>query len=154
MNYLLFGIGAGLLADLVVAGTDRGLSRFVTADQRLRERAVREGSAHQTAGKRLARLVGGGRRAERIGQLGFTLLYGVMWGVIYALVRRRVPAVARYGGLPFAVPFFLFCDGVMAPLLKLSPSIRRVPWQPNAKELLNHVAWTTTAELAHRAAAR
>jgi putative membrane protein len=56
--------------------------------------------------------------------------------------------------LPFAVPFFLACDGGIAPLLGLSPGLARVPWQLSVKELLNHVAWTATAETAHRLARR
>ena len=48
--------------------------------------------------------------------------------------------------------FFLLCDGALAPLFRMSPPLRRIPWQLNAKELLNHVAWSAAAELTHRAA--
>jgi putative membrane protein len=53
-------------------------------------------------------------------------------------------------GLPFAVPFFFGCDGAMAPLMGVSPGIQKIPWQLNAKELGNHVAWTLAAEAVHR----
>ena len=53
-------------------------------------------------------------------------------------------------GLPFAVPFFLGCDGAMASLLGISPSIQKIPWQFNAKEVVNHFAWTLAAEAVHR----
>jgi hypothetical protein len=32
----------------------------------------------------------------------------------------------------------------------MSPKLRRIPWQFNAKELANHIAWTGTAEAVHR----
>lgn len=33
-----------------------------------------------------------------------------------------------------------------------SPNLRRVPWQPSAKEMANHIAWTATAEMIQRVA--
>jgi putative membrane protein len=46
------------------------------------------------------------------------------------------------------------CDGLIAPLLRLTPPPGRLPWQVNAKKLANHVAWTAAAELVHRGVAR
>lgn len=138
-----------MLATLCVGVVDRALSRAISPAQRARERAVREGSGHEVAGKRLARALGCSQRA---GRLAFSAAYSVGWGALYAAARRRFPALRRPAGLRFAVPFFLACDGVIAPALGLTPSPRKVPWQPNAKELLDHAAWTATAELALRAA--
>jgi putative membrane protein len=77
-----------------------------------------------------------------------------MWGLIYAGLRGKIPTVAKYMGFPFAVPFFFGCDGAFAPLFGVSPGIRKIPWQINAKELGNHIAWTLTAETVHRLASR
>ena len=42
-------------------------------------------------------------------------------------------------GMLFAVPFYLACDGVIAPLLGLMPTVTRVRWQLDAKDFANHV---------------
>jgi uncharacterized membrane protein YagU involved in acid resistance len=152
---LLVGIAGGLAASLVTGAVDRLIDPLVSAEQKRRERRVRGGSAHEVAGPRAARKLLGrrpSRREARIASAVFTGLYSVVWGAVYALVRRKVPRAARLAGLPFAVPFFLACDGGIAPLLGLTPGLPRVPWQLSVKELLNHVAWTATAEAAHRLA--
>ena len=84
----------------------------------------------------------------------FGVTYGVMWGLVYAGLREKYPSVPRLVGLPFAIPFFLGCDGALAPLLGISPGIQKLPWQVNAKEVVNHVAWTMAAETVHRLAVR
>jgi putative membrane protein len=155
-RFALRAVAAGLVADAVTAAVDRLLDRFVSDDVRRRELAVRAGSPHRIAGPRAVEKVAGrplGEPGTRAARLGFTVAYGVAWGLVYAAVRRRYPAAARLAGVPFAVPFYLACDGLIAPALGLTPTPPGVPWQLNAKELANHVAWTATAEAVHRAAA-
>jgi hypothetical protein len=149
---ILIGIGAGLLGSVVVGPLNSFLSRFVSEQQRRREMAVREGSPHNVAAGKIAKKLGGSEQAKRLSRVAFAAAYGLGWGVIYALVRRAAPPAARFAGLPFGAAFFLLCDGALAPLFRMSPPLQRIPWQPNAKEMINHVAWTVTAELAHRAA--
>lgn len=147
---LLRGALAGVLASAAVAPVDAVLGQLVSNAQKRRERRVRKGSPHSLAGPRAgARLAGRklSRKEERLARALFTTSYGIGWGMVYALVRRRFPAVSRGLGLPFAIPFFVACDGVIAPMLGLTPSLHRVPWQIDAKELANHGAWTAGAEL-------
>jgi putative membrane protein len=154
---LLTGIAAGLLAGVVTGQVDRLFDRFVSPAQKRRDRQVREAPAHLLAGPYFARKITGRRlsgKEFRRAQLAFSAVYGVVWGMIHAGARRKAPAFSRLGGLPFGVPFFFACDGTMAPLLGVSPNLRKIPWQMNAKELGNHIVWTATAELVHRAAAR
>lgn len=148
---LLVGAAAGLAGSLASSTSERCLDRLVSPEQKRRERAVRTGSAHQVAATALGRALSSGTA----GKLVFGLAYGLGWGLIYAAVRRRAPQVGSLLGLPFAVPFYLMCDGAIAPLLRLSPVPTAVPWQQlNAKELGNHVAWTATAELLTRSLAQ
>lgn len=155
---LLLGVGAGLVASAATGVVDRLLDPLVSAEQKRREGKVRAGSPHAVMGPLLARKIlnretlsrAGDRRARAV----FGAAYGALWGVVYALVRRNVPQVSRYAGLAFGVPFFLACDGVIAPLLGLTPTIDEVPVQLDAKELANHLAWTATAEMVHRVGGR
>lgn len=150
---LATGLAAGLVAMAAAAGMDKLLAPLVSDEQKRRERAVREGSPHKVGGAKIGERVSGKHFSageRRKAQMAFTVGYGLLWGAIYAVVRRRLPLATSLYGAPFAVAFFLACDGALAPLFRLSPGLRRIPWQFNAKELANHAAWTATAEAVHR----
>ncbi|UFS72222.1 DUF1440 domain-containing protein [Geomonas sp. RF6] len=153
----LTAAAAGLVATALTAVSDRLLSGLVSEKQKARDRALRKGSAHEIAGPYFAEKIArkeisetGKKRARTV----FSIAYSLMWGAIYASVRRKYPRLSRYGGISFAIPFFLACDGMIAPLLGISPNLKKVPWQPSAKEMANHVAWTAAAEMVHRVAKR
>lgn len=151
------GIAAGLIAGAVVGQSDKVLDKLVSKRQKRQDRWVRKGSAHEMAGPHFARKITGKRidkKEERQARVIFNLAYGIGWGLIYAGLRRKYPGVARLAGLPFAIPFFFACDGTLAPLLGVSPGLRRVPWQPSAKEMANHIIWTAAAETVHRLTAK
>lgn len=154
---VLIGMLAGVLAVAASGGSDKLLDRFVSKKQKRRDRWVREASAHELAGPYFAskllghRLTKDGKKRARA---AFSVLYGIGWGLIHSGLRRKYPKLCRWGGLPFAVPFFFACDGMIAPMLGINPTLRRIPWQPSAKEMGNHIVWTAAAEFVHRLAAR
>jgi putative membrane protein len=154
---LLTGLAAGLIAGAVAGLTEKLLDGMVSKQQKRQDRRVREGSAHEVAGPYFARKITGKKlnsEGQKRAKTIFNLAYGIGWGMIYAGLRKKYPPLSRMGGLPFAIPFFFACDGTIAPLLGVSPSLRRIPWQPNAKELGNHIAWTFAAEMIHRVLAK
>jgi hypothetical protein len=150
---LFTAAAAGLLAGGVAGQTNRLFSRFISPEQKKLERQVRQGTPHELAGPYFARKIAGREltvQEKERSRLVFSIAYGILWGLIYAGARKKIPKLARLGGIPFGVPFFLTCDGAIAPLLGISPPLRKIPWQPSAKELGNHIAWTAAAELVHR----
>ncbi|BCG48554.1 hypothetical protein GEOBRER4_n3450 [Citrifermentans bremense] len=154
---IVTGVAAGLVAGAVAGGSERVLDRLVSKKQKRRDRRVREGSAHEVAGPHFVSKLLGRRldaQEKKRANRAFGVAYGVGWGLIHSGLRKRFPVLRRWGGLPFAIPFFFACDGIIAPALGLSPGLNRVPWQPNAKEMGNHIAWGAAAELVHRLAAR
>lgn len=154
---LLVGLAAGLLAGVVAGRTDKLFDRLVSKEHKRRDRKVRKGSPHQLAGLHFAQKILHkklGEEEKKRARLAFSAVYGVGWGLIHGALRKKFPALTRWGGLPFSIPFFFACDGVIAPGLGISPKLNRIPWQPSLKEMGNHVAWTATAELIHRLAAR
>ena len=154
---LLLGVAAGLIAGAVSGRADKLLGHLVSDQQKKLDRRVREASAHEMAGPYLAaKLLGKrlGKEEKKRARLVFNVVYGVGWGLIHSRLRKSFPGLSRWAGVPFAVPFFFACDGLIAPLLGISPRLRRIPWQPSAKEMGNHIAWTAAAEFIHRLAAR
>jgi sterol desaturase/sphingolipid hydroxylase (fatty acid hydroxylase superfamily) len=150
-------VAGGLLAGVVVGQLEKYTERLVSEKQKRREKEVREDSAHKMAGPYFGKKILGRDLSEseaRKSRIVFGVTYGVMWGLIYAGLRRKYPFLSKYMGFPFAVPFFFGCDGGMAPLLGVSPGIEKLPWQINAKEMGNHIAWTFAAEAVHRLSAR
>lgn len=154
---ILVGVAAGLVAGAVSGRTDRLFDHLVSDRQKKLDRRVRKASAHQMAGPHLASKILGKRlnsREKKKAGLVFSVAYGLGWGLIHSSLRKKFPSLSRWGGLPFAVPFFFACDGLIAPALGVSPKLTRIPWQPSVKEAGNHIAWTAAAELIHRVAAK
>lgn len=149
------GIAAGFLATLASGIANTGLSLLVDERQKRRERRVRRGSPHEVGGALLLERMLGRKPstvAKLFATLGFNVVYSAMWGLVYAGTRRAFPRSATAPALPFtAAAFFVACDGGIAPALGLTPNLPRLPWQFNAKELVNHVVWNATAEMIHRA---
>ena len=153
----LAAAATGLIATAVTGVADRLLDRLVSKEQKRRDRMVRKGTAHEMAGPLFAERITKhelSEKGKKRARMGFSLTYSLVWGTVYTLLRRRYPTIGKFGGFPFAVPFFVACDGVLAPLLKVNPRLTKVPWQPTAKEAANHLAWTAAAEMVQRAAAR
>lgn len=66
---------------------------------------------------------------------------GIAAGAAYAVARRRWPAVARAGGLPFGIGFFLLVDEAVNTALGFTPGPRTFPWQAHARGAAGHVAF-------------
>jgi len=151
----LAAAATGLIATAVTGVADRLLDRLVSKEQKRRDRMVREGTAHEVAGPLFAERITKhelSEKGKKRAKAAFSLTYALVWGTVYTLLRRKYPAVGKFAGFPFAIPFFIACDGLLAPLLKVSPRLTKVPWQPTAKEAANHVAWAATAEMVQRVA--
>lgn len=153
----LAAAAAGLAAMALTGVADRLLDKLVSKKQKRQDRRVRKGTAHEVAGPYFAGKILQKRlneKEKKRARRAFSFTYSVVWGTIYAALRRKYPKVSRAGGLPFAIPFFFACDGLIAPLLGVSPNLKKVPWQPSAKEMANHVVWTAAAEMVHRTVGR
>jgi hypothetical protein len=73
-------------------------------------------------------------------------ILGTTAGAAYGVARSRWPAVARAGGLPFGVGFFLTMDELMNPLLGFTPGPQAFPWQAHARGLGGHVVFGLATE--------
>jgi hypothetical protein len=115
----VIGMRAGLLGSLAVSPVNSFLSRFISEEQRRMEMGVWEGSPHEVAGSKIAKKLGveePSERAKTLSRVAFATAYGVGWGIIYAMVRRGVPPPSDLRACRLEPPFFLLCDGALAPL--------------------------------------
>ncbi len=71
---------------------------------------------------------------------------GTTAGAAYGVARNRWPSVARAGGLPFGVGFFLTMDEMVNPLLGFTPGPQAFPWQAHARGLGGHVVFGLATE--------
>jgi hypothetical protein len=73
-------------------------------------------------------------------------VFGAGFGVAYARVRRRWPAVAVGNGLAFGVGLWVLSDVVLIPAAHLGRAWFRYSWAERANALLSHVAYGVTLE--------
>jgi hypothetical protein len=71
---------------------------------------------------------------------------GTTAGAAYGVARNRWPSIARAGGLPFGVGFFLTVDEMLNPLLGFTPGPQAFPWQAHARGLGGHVVFGLATE--------
>ncbi len=75
--------------------------------------------------------------------------YGIMWGGLFGALRDRAPLVGTAEGVGFGTGLWLIGDEVMMPLMGLSPSPTKFPWQNHARAAVNHVAYGATLGITH-----
>jgi len=69
-------------------------------------------------------------------------IYGMAWGVLYALLRRRAPLLRKALGLPFA----LVGDEIMNQVMGLTAPPKAWPIDAHFRGLVGHVAYAAAAE--------
>lgn len=71
---------------------------------------------------------------------------GITAGALYAVMRKRWPALKSARGVPFGVGFFLTVDELLNPVLGLTPGPRVFPWQTHARGLGGHMVFGLATE--------
>jgi hypothetical protein len=90
------------------------------------------------------------RRAARTWGLRFHKTFGLLGGLQYVLLRKRFPAISRFGGLAFGTGFFAIADELLMPLLGLTPGPRKFSWRVHARGAISHVLYGVAAEMTAR----
>jgi hypothetical protein len=115
-----------------------------SAEAKDREDSARGGTtAYASAAERIARTAGVQLSARQSSRAGTAIHWstGVAAGAAYAVARRRWPAVARAGGLPFGIGFFLAVDEGMNTAFGFTPPPDAFPWQAHARGAAGHVVF-------------
>ena len=156
---------AGIACDLArgaAAGTaawgtmDRALRlMYDREDPRVREREDRARGgvpALEVLAERIAGLAGAPLPERKRQRAGTALQWavGIGAGMLYGVLRARVPAARRGGGLAYGAAFSLLVDEGLVPLLGLAPGPAAFPWQTHARGFVGHLVFGAVAEAAMR----
>ncbi|MEW5927169.1 MAG: DUF1440 domain-containing protein [Gemmatimonadota bacterium] len=109
--------------------------------------------ALEVLAERIAGLAGTPLSERRRQRAGTALQWamGIGAGMLYAVLRRRVPAARAGGGLAYGAAFSLAVDEGLIPLLGLAPGPGAFPWQNHARGFAGHLVFGAVAEAAMRA---
>ena len=147
---LLKGAIAGAVATWLMNQATTWMYEHESDDAKQRENEARGGrTAYERAAERAASAAGMALSEEQRNQAGTAIHWGtgIAAGALYAVLRKRRPAIAAANGLPFGIGFFLIVDELLNPLLSLTPGPQAFPWQTHARGLGGHLAFGATTEL-------
>lgn len=96
--------------------------------------------AHATA-NRVARAFGTQLQPRQPHPAGVAVHYGIGTGpaMVYAPLRRRLPALGAAGGLLYGLGLFLAVDEGVVPALGLAGAPTEYPWQTHVRGLVGHL---------------
>jgi len=144
----LFGAIGGMAGTFVITAAMGTLKKAQnTADQQKEQALVPEEPTEKFAG-RASEQVGVILPKDKKASLGQVVhwSYGITWGAIYGILRKRFPVMARGAGLPFGVSFSLLGEGVLLPMMGLTPPAAKFPASVHVRDTASHYAYAATVE--------
>lgn len=154
----VLGAAAGAVAVWVLDRVDWFNFRHVDPEARRRTEAVRPGGmdpAHVAVDK-VARTLGRELTPKQHHAAGQATHYaiGIAPAALYAVLRRKVPAIANGRGTLFGLAMFLLQDEGLNTVVGLSAKPDRYPWQAHARGLVGHLVYGAALETLLRLADR
>ena len=146
---VLYGVIGGVAGTVVIGGAMKTLSNMQSEEDKKREHElVPEQPTEKLARKVSKNVLGVEISRETKTAMGQIVYwgYGIFWGGVYGLLRKRVPLTAWGAGLPFGIGFGLIGPAVMLPALDLTPPATRFPLSAHARGLISHYAYAATVE--------
>jgi uncharacterized membrane protein YagU involved in acid resistance len=146
---VLYGVIGGVAGTAVIGGTMKAISKLQTdEDQKREHELVPEQPTEKLARKISENVLGVKMSPETKHSMGQVVYwgYGIFWGGVYGLLRKRVSLTAWGVGLPFGIGFSLIGPAVMLPALDLTPPATRFPLSAHARGLISHYAYAATVE--------
>jgi uncharacterized membrane protein YagU involved in acid resistance len=145
----LFGIAGGIAGTIVIGPVMGALGKLQSDRDHRRERQlVREQPTEKLAGQISKSVLRRQLSKDTKATMGKVVYwgYGIVWGGVYGLLRRRLPVLRWAAGLPFGVAFGLIGPAVLLPIAGLTPPATKFPVSAHARGLLSHYAYAATAE--------
>lgn len=131
--------------------TLRFLYNHESAEVRRRESEARGGiPALEVMAEELAGLTGSTLSEQERQRAGTALqwIMGIGAGMLYGVLRDRIPSVRAGHGLVYGAAFSLVVDEGLTPLLGFTPGPGAFPWQTHARGFVGHLVFGVVAETA------
>jgi len=141
LKNIFFGLLGGAAGTFVIGKAISGFSKLQPDEDRAREQQLTTESPTEVLAERIA-----GKNQKAIAGQVIHWGYGILWGGIYAVLRKQFPAASFAGGLPFGVAFGVFGDAVLLPLAQLTPPATEYPVSTVVRDLAAHYAYAATVE--------
>jgi uncharacterized membrane protein YagU involved in acid resistance len=146
---VLYGFVGGAAGTLVIGEAMKSISKLQSEEDKRREQELLpEQPTEKLARKVSESVIGVQMSPDTKAAMGRVVYwgYGIFWGGVYGLLRKRVPVMAWGAGLPFGIAFGLIGPAVMLPGLNLTPPPTQFPVSAHARGLISHYAYAATAE--------
>lgn len=143
------GAVAGAVATWLMNQVTTWMYEFESREAQEREERARGGrTAYGAAAEKVAALAHVELPEEQRRRAGTAIHWatGITAGALYAVMRKRWPALKSARGVPFGVGFFLTVDELLNPVLGLTPGPRVFPWQTHARGLGGHMVFGLATE--------
>jgi uncharacterized membrane protein YagU involved in acid resistance len=146
------GAAGGVAGTLAMPYVTSALYKRESEEKKAREEQARKEPPFRVLAGRVVELFGLAPTDTRTTLVGQVVHwgYGMAWGALYGVLRRRYPLLARSWGLPFALAFTLLGDEAMNTLMGLTAPPRHFPVDAHLRGLAGHIAFTAAAEGAVR----
>jgi uncharacterized membrane protein YagU involved in acid resistance len=144
----LFGAIAGAAGTFVITKAMGALSQIQSDADKKREHDLIPEPPTEKLARRVSATVGIELDSSTKTSMGKAVQwgYGIFWGAAYGVLRRRFPQISWAGGLPFGVGLGLVGNGVLLPLMDLTPPAHHFPISAHARSILSHYAYGTAVE--------
>lgn len=149
----LLGALGGIAGTMAMGKLSSFLYKFESEEKKHKEETLRKQPPYQTMAEKMARnILNKELTDQQKKKAGMALhwAYGIGWGALYGVLRKRVPMLSKAAGLPFATAFTLIGDEGMNTAFGVTPPPREFPWEAHARGYAGHIAFTATLEAVSR----
>jgi len=147
---LLRGAAAGAIGWWVMDHVLRFLYNHEDSEVRRQEDMARGGiPALEVMAESLTELAGVSLSEEEQQRAGTALQWtmGIGAGILYGVLRRRIPAARAGHGRAYGAAFSLVVDEGLTPMLGFVPGPGAFPWQTHARGFIGHLVFGAVAEI-------
>jgi uncharacterized membrane protein YagU involved in acid resistance len=144
----LFGVAGGVAGTFVIGQVMGALAKTKSEEDKERDQKLVPEPPTEKLAREVSETAGIELADDTKATLGTVVQwsYGIFWGGVYGVLRRRLPAISWAAGLPFGVAFGLFGPAVMLPVMGLTPPPTEFSAAEHARGLTAHYAYAATVE--------
>lgn len=154
---LLSGAAAGAVGTYLMTPSQKMVQMRQSGEDKKaeKENALEKNATEMTAIK-LAKPFGVKLEGKGLKKASYAVhwLYGISWGIGYALLSRRFRGAPVIAGILFGSALWFFGDELAVPTLGLAPTAERFPVSTHLKALSAHLGYGLGVDVVHRAANR